>query len=40
MAADPEWVKALEQVKKELKRGKFIPYQKVVGKKQKGVRRK
>lgn len=40
MATDPEWVKALDQAKKELKRGKFVPYEKVSGKRQKGVRRK
>jgi len=35
---DPEWVKALEKAKKEAKRGKFLSFEKVVGRKQKGIK--
>jgi antitoxin YefM len=36
--SDPDWVKALSQAKKEAKKGKFLSFEKVVGRKQKGIR--
>ena len=35
---DPEWVKALQKAKKEVKKGEFLSFEKVVGRKQKGMR--
>jgi len=35
---DPDWVKALNQAKKEVKRGKLLSFEEVVGRKQTGVR--
>jgi len=35
---DPEWVKALNKAKREAQKGKFLSFEKVVGKKQKGMR--
>ena len=36
--SDPDWVKALSQAKREAKKGKFLSFEKVVGRKQKGMR--
>lgn len=35
---DPEWVKALSRAKREAKKGQFLSFEKVVGKKQKGIK--
>ena len=35
---DPEWVKALSQAKREAKKGQFLSFEKVAGKKQKGIK--
>jgi antitoxin YefM len=35
---DAEWVKALDQAKREAKKGKFLPFEKVVGRKQKRIK--
>jgi len=35
---DPDWVKALNQAKREVKKGKLLSFEEVVGRKQAGVR--
>lgn len=35
---DPEWVKALSQAKKEVKKGKLLSFKEVVARKQTGIR--
>ena len=35
---DPDWVKALTKAEREAKKGKFLSFEKVVGKKQKGMK--
>ena len=35
---DAEWIKALDQAKREAKKGKFLSFEKVVGRKQKRVK--